>query len=122
MFRLITAIFLLVAFVAQSFSNAVIIFDYYANTTFYAKDCINKARPMLHCNGKCQMMKKLQQEEKKEQQYPESKSGSKNQDIYLNPVFAIRLLQPITSPQIYSDSPIYKVKDRSGFIFHPPCS
>lgn len=42
--------------------------DYYANTVAYAKNCINKTRPALHCNGKCQMMKQLQEEEKKEQQ------------------------------------------------------
>lgn len=95
--------------------------DYYTNTASFAKNCINKARPMLHCNGKCQMMKKLQQEEKKEQQYPESRSGSKNQDIYFNPVFAIRLLQPSTTLQVYSDLLIEKVRDDSPFIFHPPC-
>ena len=122
MLRIITAIFLLITFAAQTFSKAVIILDYYTHTTSYAKDCINKAHPMLHCNGKCQMMKKLQQEEKKEQQYPESKSGNKNQDIYFNPVFAIRLLQPIISLQIYSDAPIEKVRDNSALIFHPPCA
>ena len=42
--------------------------DYYANTAAYAKKCINKAKPAMHCNGKCQMMKQLQQEEKNEQQ------------------------------------------------------
>lgn len=42
--------------------------DYYANTAAYAKNCINKSKPVLHCNGKCQMMKQLQEEEKKEQQ------------------------------------------------------
>jgi hypothetical protein len=121
MLRFITAIFLFVAFTAQTFNKALIMLDYYTNTASFAKNCINKARPMLHCNGKCQMMKKLQQEEKKEQQYPESRSGSKNQDIYFNPVFAIRLLQPSTTLQVYSDLLIEKVRDDSPFIFHPPC-
>jgi hypothetical protein len=121
MLRFITAIFLFVAFTAQTFNKALIMLDYYTNTASFAKNCINKARPMLHCNGKCQMMKKLQQEEKKEQQYPESRSGSKNQDIYFNPVFAIRLLQPSTTLQVYSDLLIEKVRDNSPFIFHPPC-
>ena len=33
----------------------------------YAKNCINKARPKLHCNGKCQMMKKMRKRKKKKQ-------------------------------------------------------
>lgn len=41
--------------------------SYYANTKAYAEFCINKAKPGLHCNGKCQLAKKIQQEEKKEQ-------------------------------------------------------
>ncbi len=32
---------------------------------------------MLHCNGKCQMMKKIRAEEKKEQESQERKMGSK---------------------------------------------
>ena len=35
------------------------------NRNFIARNlCINKAKPKFHCNGKCQMMKRLAQEEK----------------------------------------------------------
>jgi hypothetical protein len=71
------AIFLLIAFVTQTFSSGFVVLDYFTNTAAFAKNCVNKAKPKLHCNGKCQMMKKLQEEEKKDQQMPERKSETK---------------------------------------------
>ena len=35
----------------------------------------------MHCNGKCQMMKKLQEEEKKDQQNSERRAENKNEII-----------------------------------------
>ncbi len=55
--------------------------DYFANTAKYAKNCVNKAKPQMHCNGKCQMMKKIQQEQKKDQENPDRKSDNKNEVI-----------------------------------------
>lgn len=37
--------------------------DYLVNMEAYKKACVNKAKPMLHCNGKCQMLKKLKKQE-----------------------------------------------------------
>lgn len=42
--------------------------DYFANRAAYAKVCINKNKPKMHCNGKCRMIRQLQEEEKREQQ------------------------------------------------------
>jgi len=42
-------------FFAQTFSNAVIVAGYYVNTGAYAKNCENKDKPWMHCNGKYQM-------------------------------------------------------------------
>jgi len=73
----LTAIFLIVAFAVQTFSSGFVVLNYYTNTASFAKNCENKARPKMHCNGKCQMMKKLKQEEKQDQQNPERKSENK---------------------------------------------
>jgi len=59
MFKKITATILLLAFVSQTFAGPFIMLDYFVNTAAYAKNCINKARPKMHCNGKCQAMKKI---------------------------------------------------------------
>ena len=79
MFKQLAALILLMAFGFQTFSRAIILVSYYTNTSSYAKNCINKAKPILHCNGKCQMMKKLKEEDKKDKQNPERKSEVKNE-------------------------------------------
>jgi hypothetical protein len=37
--------------------------DYMVNLEAYKKACVNKAKPMMHCNGKCQMLKKMKKQE-----------------------------------------------------------
>lgn len=97
--------------------------DYYTNTAKYAKNCENKARPKMHCNGKCQMMKKLQQEEKKDQENPERKSENKNEIVLSTKSFFATISRAYKQriakklyPQIadnYAYNPAYS-------IFHPP--
>lgn len=57
---------LLISVLVQTMHKAVIITGYYASPEAFAKNCENKSRPQLHCNGKCQMIKQLKEEEKKE--------------------------------------------------------
>ena len=37
--------------------------DYLVNLEAYKKACVNKSKPMMHCNGKCQMLKKMKKQE-----------------------------------------------------------
>jgi hypothetical protein len=60
------AILLMLLFSVQTFSTWLWVLDYQVNKAYIAKNrCINKARPQLHCNGKCQLAKKLAEEEKR---------------------------------------------------------
>ncbi len=123
MFRQILAISFLLIFAANVFNRAVIVFDYYANTTSFAKSCENKARPMMHCNGKCQMMKKLQEEEKKDQQSPERKSENKAETtLSTKSFFATQLMRAETFLEVELASPHSQGKaiDRSLALFRPP--
>jgi hypothetical protein len=70
MFRQLTILILLLSFSMQSFYNVAIVAEYLLNPDKYAKVCVNKALPQLRCNGKCQMMKKLKEEENKERENP----------------------------------------------------
>ena len=81
--RQLNTILLLIAFVTQTFNQTFIVAGYYANKDAYAKNCINRTKPKMHCNGKCQMMKKLQQEESRDKQNPDQKSNNKN-DLYFS--------------------------------------
>lgn len=84
MLKQFSAFILILAFAAQTFNQLTIVVDYYANTAAYAKNCENKAKPMLHCNGRCQMMKKLKQEENKDKQNPERRNDNKDEVLFFS--------------------------------------
>ncbi|MGB4843427.1 MAG: hypothetical protein WBP16_03115 [Ferruginibacter sp.] len=122
MFKPVTASILLIAFIAQTFTGPFIWLDYMANTAAYAQNCINKAKPKMHCNGQCQAMKKIQEEEKKDQQNSERKSESKTQVLSSKSFYAIipagiAILSKIKKSFSASDGDSI---DRSFDIFHPP--
>lgn len=56
-------ILLFTALLAQTFSRSIAMADYLFNLETYKKNCVNKTKPMLHCNGKCQMLKKMKKQE-----------------------------------------------------------
>jgi hypothetical protein len=119
--KLIGAIFLIIAFTVQTFSSGFVVLNYYTNTAAFAKNCENKARPKLHCNGKCQMMKKLKQEEKQDQQNPERKSENKvevlsSKSFYCSAIAAISTIVAKATPVEKN----YPVTDISYAFFHPP--
>ena len=113
---------MITAFAMQTFSHYVIMADYNINTQSYAKNCVNKAKPKIHCNGKCQMMKKLQQEEKKDQENPNRKGENKNEIILSTKSFYIT----VPNYNIHFIKKVYptlkspKETDRSFEVFHPP--
>ena len=118
----LAVIIIMLFLLAQTFSRMFIIADYYANTAPYAKDCINKARPKMHCNGKCQMMKKILQQEKKDLENTERRENLKN-EVISSKSFFVSLTHPI--PIIIENNPTAKyIKNKPteplSDIFHPP--
>src|SRR5690348_9741352 len=89
MLKKIIALVFLVAFTLQAFSRQVIIVDFYANKVFFEKKCENRSRPVMHCGGKCQLIKKLKQEENKDQQNPDRKTDGKGETFYSSLLFPV---------------------------------
>ena len=121
MFRVVTVIVLLCSFAAQSFMGTFIILDYHYNKSAFVKNCENKTRPQLHCNGQCVLMKKLQDAEKKEQQVPERKLEIKN-DWVSTRAFLNTMPSPLVTISSEYNLPLIHQPSR-GFlhaIFHPP--
>lgn len=122
MFKPFAAAWLLMAFVVQTFSGAFVLVDYFTNTKAYAKNCVNKARPAMHCNGKCQMMKKWRAEQEQEQKNNERTAENKKEVLsdksdfssIIAPDFVITFL-----PKMAARSK-GKAQDRAFAIFHPP--
>lgn len=111
---------LLLCLITQTFSKAAIVGSYYVNTAEYAKNCVNKARPKLHCNGRCQMMKKMKQEEKKDSQNPERRGNSKNDVLSSKSFFASVQSLPVLSSIQNTILKSSAIQDMAAYIFHPP--
>jgi hypothetical protein len=119
----IAALFLLFAFAALTFDQAVIVFNFYIHRSYIAAtQCENRDRPILHCGGKCQLIKKLKQEEKKDQQNPERKIENKNEVVSSKSFFTSALLTSAISHPCHIISSDSGTIDRSFVVFHPPCA
>lgn len=112
---------LLIAFIGQTFNQGWYYLEYLIEKKEYMKRCVNKARIQMHCDGQCQLMKKIkEQEEKNQGQPPELKLAAK-----------ILLLSPkdqLTIPSIHVEdkAPVFLIRTigipvhRSSTLFHPP--
>ena len=121
MVKLFLCAFVLLAFICQLFNRALIITSYYANTASYAKNCENKAKPMLHCNGKCQMLKKIRSEEKKDQENPERRAENKNELVLSSKSFYPSVKNLTTGPaQFITAVSIGILSSMPHSVFHPP--
>jgi hypothetical protein len=119
----IAALIFLLAFAAQTFSRAIVFVDFYMNQSYIAaRKCENRSRPMLHCNGKCQLAKKLKQQEKKDEQNPGRKAENKNEVISSRSFFAGCPASPLPASSAYKPVPGKPPVDQSFSIFHPPCA
>ncbi len=91
------------------------------NRSYIAKNlCVNRDKPLMHCNGKCYLSKKLKTQEKQDQQAP----VSKNEKFDIIPFFVPK---PFLLENIISDLKLkFFLKDESSVfsfpqaIFHPP--
>jgi hypothetical protein len=120
MFSKIAASILLMAFVLQTFASPFIMIDYFVNTAAYAKNCVNKTKPKTHCNGKCQMMKKIQEQENKDQQHSQRKAQNKLPVLSSKSFFCSVKIFSTVKENKYS---IYNIKftyKRASSVFHPP--
>lgn len=120
LFKQITATLFLVMFALQTFSKPLLMFDYFANTKAYEKNCVNKARPTLQCKGKCQMLKKLKQEEKKDQQNPERKAENKNEVLSFNSFYPKLTFETSTQEIKFPLFTFGSTKKMSRFLLRPP--
>jgi hypothetical protein len=120
MWKQVTAAILLLAFMTSSFCRSAIVLDYYTNAAAFAKNCENKARPKMHCNGKCQMMKKLKQEDKKDQNNPERKAENKNELVSSTSFFTAEFLSKQATRHCSARIIIQKPVDKAYSILRPP--
>lgn len=112
---------LLIAFIGQTFNQGWYCLGYLIEKKEYMKRCVNKARAEMRCEGQCQLMKKIKEQEEKEHgQPPELKLAAK-----------ILLLSPkdyLFTPSVNAGekAPVFLIRSigipvhRSSTLFHPP--
>jgi len=122
MLRQCSALVLLVAFVASSFSKAVIVVDFYANRDYIAKTlCENRDKPMMHCCGRCQLRKRLQHNDNQDRNNPERRADNKQEVFFSDDSVSAPMV-----PELASSSLLFRPflsassMDRAVDIFHPP--
>ena len=80
---------------------------------------MNKDKPMMHCNGKCYLTKKLKDQEKQNQS-PVSKTEKFDvQPFFVPQIISVKNTVPIFKPQYFirNEKPISSLPTS---IFHPP--
>ncbi len=121
MLKQLAVIFLLAAFMGQTFNKSLLFMSYYANPAAFAKNCVNKGRPMMHCNGKCQVMKKMQQEEQKEKENTERKADNKSEVCSSRAFFDMPVRATGTTLKtVFAPATSHKPVDRAYARFRPP--
>jgi hypothetical protein len=118
----ILAFFLVTLMLLQTLGQEVLVVDYQLNkariTELY---CVNKARPMLHCNGKCHLAQQLRKAEGGDKKVPEMLAKVKYEVL---PIAALLLPQPQRWPaaaQAYAHPAVARYAAVPGRgVFRPP--
>jgi len=117
-------ILLALAIFTQSMSRGIILLSYYTNKQAYERYCVNKARPQLHCDGKCQLGKKLKAEEEQDKKDP-LKSSSFSEIVMICQVNDFKIEAPVYTrlkEKIPHPLSIGQLSDWSASCFHPPAA
>lgn len=114
----ILSLILLFSFLMVNLSSSVILANYEINKKeITQKYCINKDKPQMHCCGKCQLRKKLaeQQEQQKLPTFPDIKTD-------FSPVHQSRSIYSVYQLPYIPLSKRYNLSTQfeGRGIFHPP--
>jgi hypothetical protein len=85
----------------QTFSREVLVVDFTLHRAMItARFCVNKARPQLHCDGKCYFAKKLKQQQERENKAP----NPLKEQVEMLPIAFQRLVP--AAPRRWASAPV----------------
>jgi hypothetical protein len=106
----------------QTFSKWLIVAEFRLNQDFIANLCINRSKPKMHCNGKCQLMKKLAAEEDQNPTGNNPQAVKITGGLFFQKAPVIAVIGPIQEYPSYNRVFIlYKSGGEARSVFHPPC-
>ena len=120
-------LFAIIAFVGillQTFSQVVIVADYYANKDYIAKNlCENRDKPQMHCEGKCCLKKKLAQQGKDQAPSPRNQRSEQVVNLFCADTrFEVKHYVPVLSAAIYFSYNDLHTASFHHSVFHPPAA
>jgi hypothetical protein len=108
----------------QPLSKVWIFISFKINQDYIAKNlCENRAKPILKCNGKCQLMKKLKQADKDEEKQTPQTIKEKLEVLYCHNQANFNVSQKLDFEVKKQSFFGYKFKNYSSYqstIFRPP--
>ena len=112
----------MVACLVETFYGDILIADYYSNTAGFAANCVNKNKPKMHCNGKCQLQKKMNEANNNDKQQTTRKNAADANTLSSKTSFEFIACPPnVANKQefviINEGAPV----DIAASFFHPPC-
>jgi len=101
------------------------VIEYVVNYQYISKVlCVNKAKPMMHCNGKCHLMKELAKAAENEKPISSDKkhATAETNDLFFNAFqkFECVYLYSDTTSKINSRYSNLYARLNSDSVFHPP--
>ena len=124
MLRLLLAIFLIIALISASFSRFFVYASFHFNRTYITKElCENKNRPLMNCQGKCYLMKKLKQAEENEKKQTDKNNLNNLEVSFVHQPLHLTFIAPILLRSRTTCFPGYDFLYSSRYIdtiFRPP--
>ncbi|HZW66162.1 MAG TPA: hypothetical protein VFF23_10765 [Hanamia sp.] len=121
--KVFSTIFLLTTIFIQTFSTYFIKAEFYLNQTYIAETlCVNRDKPMMHCNGKCYLSKKITEQQKKDHS-PVSTTEKFDVQVYFLPV---KIEVPTSFIILSKTTHLIQKPDLASAkvhsLFHPPAA
>ncbi|MCE9538498.1 MAG: hypothetical protein K8R85_04665 [Bacteroidetes bacterium] len=115
------SILLLTGILLQTFSKVVIFVNYEINKEYITKKyCENKNKPKMHCNGKCHMVKQLNEEDKKENSPLNNLKEKFEVQLFSQDRKTTLFEIYLTGENTFSAFQLSKTSNPSFSVFHPP--
>ena len=120
MFKNIIIIVISSLLFTQTISRGIIIINYIQNTEFYLASCVNKDKPELACDGKCQVAEQMEKENQKDRHTV--KQSSFSDLVFIEDFSFLNSSEHLFFPkqETFLLLTIGSVIERANSLFYPP--
>jgi hypothetical protein len=112
--------FMLVIFMAQTFSNAIVVADYYTNIASFSNHCENRDKPQMHCNGQCQMVKQMEKENNSGKPFSGASKEKNELQLFCSNDLQTEIYPPSITLITQNNSFTFSMQRCIRAFFHPP--